>query len=306
MPTKVLVVGPIARDVTLLVDELPEDGASVLARDAVVAAGGKGGNPASAIAALGVPVALLGAVGDDAHGDAVLAELDERGVDVSAVKRLPGAATAHIVHLVQPHGHRRYVEHPAANTSVELTAPDIQAHTSANPYTLVSTALPLAAARTAASCSRAVGATVIVDASGSPETVRAVLPDTTILRCDADEAAAFTGRTPEDFESAEAIATELLAAGPRIVVVASAVGDLVARRNGPSLRLPHLPVELVDPTGGGDAFAGTLAAALAEGRPLEHAARLASAAAADTVARLGGRPRFDRASLLRRLDAAVR
>ena len=54
----VVVVGPIARDVTVLVDALPDDGDSTLARDAVVAAGGKGGNPASAVALLGVEVAL--------------------------------------------------------------------------------------------------------------------------------------------------------------------------------------------------------------------------------------------------------
>jgi sugar/nucleoside kinase (ribokinase family) len=152
--------------------------------------------------------------------------------------------TAHIVHLVEPGAHRRYVEHPGANAALNLTATAVAAHCANDTYALLSTALPLAVARTAASSARAAGATVVI-------------------------------------------------AGPD--------GNLVATRDDRRIRLPHLPAETVDPTGGGDAFIGTLTALLAAGEPLEDTAQLASAAAADTISRLGGRPRFDRAGLLRRL-----
>jgi ribokinase len=51
-------------------------------------------------------------------------------------------------------------------------------------------------------------------------------------------------------------------------------------------------VEVVDPTGGGDAFVTTFTVLHARGEPLARAGRLAAAAAAHTVAALGGRPRF--------------
>jgi ribokinase len=59
---------------------------------------------------------------------------------------------------------------------------------------------------------------------------------------------------------------------------------------GEEIHLPHLDVEVVDPTGAGDALITTLTILLCAGRSLFDAARLASAAAAHTVSHLGGRP----------------
>jgi rfaE bifunctional protein kinase chain/domain len=54
---------------------------------------GCAGNAALNLAALGVRVRLVGAVGQDALGDALLAELERGGVDVAGVERLRGRAT---------------------------------------------------------------------------------------------------------------------------------------------------------------------------------------------------------------------
>jgi ribokinase len=51
--------------------------------------------------------------------------------------------------------------------------------------------------------------------------------------------------------------------------------------------VPGFRVNAVDTTGAGDAFSGALAAAIAEGKPLPQAVRLANAAGALTVTRVG-------------------
>ena len=51
--------------------------------------------------------------------------------------------------------------------------------------------------------------------------------------------------------------------------------------------IPSFPVQVKDTTAAGDTFNAGLAVALAEGAPLEHALRFASAAAAISVTRLG-------------------
>jgi ribokinase len=56
-----------------------------------------------------------------------------------------------------------------------------------------------------------------------------------------------------------------------------------------TVELPALPVEAVDTVGAGDTLNGALAAGLAEGRPLEEAARRAVAAASLAVTRAGAR-----------------
>jgi ribokinase len=292
----VIVVGPIVRDVAMLVDALPDAGGSAVARQAVVAAGGKGGNPASAAARIGVHVELVGCVGADAAGRDVVEELGARGIGVSLVAHAAGAATGHIVHLVEPGGRRRYVEDPGANTRLEIDGAQLAAACAPDMYMLLSTAIPRGAAVVAAQAAHDAGASLVIDASGEPDTARAVLPLADVLRCDGAEARALTGREPAGDQAAAAIARELLAGaggGPRVVIVGAPGSDVVVAAGCEPLVLPHAPVQRVDPTGGGDAFVGTLTALLARGEALAPAARMASAAAADTVARLGGAPRFD-------------
>lgn len=67
---------------------------------------------------------------------------------------------------------------------------------------------------------------------------------------------------------------------------AGKAGDLLVTQRE-ELLLPRLPVEAVDATGAGDAFAAALAVGLAEERPLAEAAALGNVAAALATTKLG-------------------
>jgi ribokinase len=88
-----------------------------------------------------------------------------------------------------------------------------------------------------------------------------------------------------------------------VVVQAGEAGDLLVTGSEERL-LPRLPVERVDATGAGDAFAAALAVGLAEARPLAEAAAWGNAAAALATTRLGaqaGLPRREAVLELLRL-----
>lgn len=70
--------------------------------------GGGGANTAVALAAAGHAVMLVAAVSGDARGDALLAELERSGVDVSLVARLDRPTTRSLI-LVDPAGERTVV-----------------------------------------------------------------------------------------------------------------------------------------------------------------------------------------------------
>ena len=81
-------------------------------------------------------------------------------------------------------------------------------------------------------------------------------------------------------------AAQLAATPPSLLVTLGAAGS----RWGP-LAVPAAPVaHVVDTTGAGDAYCGTLAARLALGDDREAAMRAASGAAAATVSREGAQP----------------
>jgi ribokinase len=73
-----------------------------------------------------------------------------------------------------------------------------------------------------------------------------------------------------------------------VIVTLGANGCLVVEQE--TTRLPGTKVEAIDATAAGDAFNGTLAVALSEGKPLIEAARWAGIAAAISVTRRGAQP----------------
>ncbi|MDF5751643.1 PfkB family carbohydrate kinase [Spongiactinospora sp. TRM90649] len=81
-----LVVGSLNADYILHAGHLPEDDGSTTVR-VVTAYGGHAGNCAGALARLGASAAVLGAVGDDADGTGILADLTALGVTTRHVRR---------------------------------------------------------------------------------------------------------------------------------------------------------------------------------------------------------------------------
>jgi ribokinase len=79
-PVDVVVVGQIARDLVLLVEELPPPGTGAAVRQRREMLGGKGANQAVALAQLGVHPAVLGVVGDDRIGAEILDQARDDGV----------------------------------------------------------------------------------------------------------------------------------------------------------------------------------------------------------------------------------
>ncbi|MBI3208532.1 MAG: carbohydrate kinase family protein, partial [Candidatus Solibacter usitatus] len=110
----VLCVGNIVMDVlTRAVDEITWGGTRWV--DSIVPSlGGNGANTSATLAMLGVPVKMIGAVGEDTFGDSALARLRECGVDLSLVQRMP-QGTAASVALVRSDGTRAFLHRPGVS-----------------------------------------------------------------------------------------------------------------------------------------------------------------------------------------------
>ena len=291
MPPRIVVVGPLVRDLTVRTDHLPTTDGTARATDVVRAAGGKGGNPALTLARLGASVCVVGAVGDDECGRAVLHELWDAGVDTDWV-RVEGR-TAEIVHLVEDGGATRDLELPGCTASYVPDDALLRDACAGAAVVLVSTAMPEAAVQAAVARGRAEEALVVVDGAGPAATTRSVLHGADVVRVDAGEASALVGFAVDGPDAAERAALALRDDPfPRVAIVQSGSdGDVVASPAG-TLRLPRLPVATEDPTGAGDAFVSVVALLLSCGTPLSASARLGSAAAAHTAGRLGARTAF--------------
>lgn len=285
----VVVIGQVGRDLVLRTDGPPSTGDSteILRREELL--GGKGANQAVGLAQLGVPVALVGVVGEDAAGTAVLHQAERDGIDVSGVVRR--GITALLIDIVGQPAKRMLLEHVPQESLVRSedlnrAAPVLDAADIVSIQLQQPAQTALAAARRA----RQRGARVVADGA-PPRRIQAdLLAAVDVFRADATEAALLAGEAVTTVRQARTLAEQLLRCGPDLVALAVPdVGDLLAWPGGREL-FEFADVEVVDPTGAGDAFVAGLISALREGAEPVQAGRRAAAAARCTVRRLGGRP----------------
>jgi ribokinase len=260
------VCGSISADLIGYGPRLPRPGESVLGSEFLLAPGGKGANQAVAAARLGVASALVGAVGDDAHGELCLTALAQAGVDVGGVAVRPGVQTGVALICVDPMAENQILALPGANATVAPPAPCGAA------VWLCQGEIPAEAVEGTLAAARADGALAICNPSPANAIDARLVARFDLAVVNEHEHEAFAGSLPP---------LCVLTRGARGAVLLPA-GDEV----------PALPARAVDTTGAGDAFTGGLAAGLAEGLALPDALRLAAAAAALSVERRGCQPSY--------------
>jgi len=288
---RVVVVGSLNADLTLLVGRLPGPGETVLSSaPGTIGFGGKGGNQAAAAAAFGADVTMIGRIGDDDVGRRIRGDLAERGVDVSAVRITPGARSGGATIAVNPAGENLILVDPGANGQLSPADldPDVVDRAAA-----VLLQLEIPAQTVSAAVSMATAPVVLNPAPAAPLSA-GLLARVNVLVPNQAELALLAGAAPPAAPPAGLAATVALARklpGDLDVVVTLGAGGalVVPRRGGPVTHIGAPEVAAVDATGAGDCFCGTLAVSLAGGASLAEAARVSVAAAALSVTAAGAR-----------------
>jgi ribokinase len=271
---EVVVVGSLNQDITVAADRRPAGGETVLGRSVATAPGGKGANQAVAAARAGARVAMVGCVGADAAGEALLAGLRAAGVDAAAVRALPDAPSGTALIVVDATGENSIVVVPGANE--RLSAADAERAAAQSALVLAQLEVPEEAVVAAARGARR----FVLNASPVRQLPAELLGAADPLIVNAGEAAAITGSDDAD---PAALAAAAHALGVRSIVIT--LGGRGARWSTPdrSIERPAPAVEVVDTTGAGDVFAGTLAAHLSRGDDPETALAAAVDAGAAAV-----------------------
>jgi ribokinase len=129
---------------------------------------------------------------------------------------------------------------------------------------------------------------VVLD--GAPDSRDAeLLSAADVVRADHREAEALTGRSITGADAALKAGRALLARGPSVVALEVPGEANVLVWGDGSAVIPLTGEDVVDTTGGGDAFVAALTVALARGDRPEDAGRLATAASGRAVDHPGGR-----------------
>ena len=281
MAARVTVVGSINMDLVVSTERLPSPGETILGTDFQRFGGGKGANQALAAARMGASVQLIGKVGTDEPGRALVGDLLRAGVEISRIGRAEGPTGTAVI-TVDSQGTNTIVVVPAANAL--LTPEDVGAARDAiaeSDAVLMQLEVPMETVLAAAEIVRGAGVAVFMNPSPVQPLPDALLDGLAFLVVNETELAALTEGTGD--------ATRLFSKGVRQIVLT--LGERGARFLTPdeSREVRPFRVPGVDSTAAGDAFLGALAATLSE-RGIEAALETASAAGALATTRMGAQP----------------
>lgn len=302
---EVAVFGSLNADLTVRTGRFPRPGETVGGQDLVILPGGKSANQAVQAALLGARVRMIGSVGRDGHGDLLIESLQSAGVDVTAVQR-EDVATGTAVITVDGAGDNTIVVSPGANARVDVSM--AQRHRDViRDARVLGLCLEVSpdAVEAAASIARDAGTLVVLNNSpfhpvlsaGLLEAIDVLVVNeqelTDMLEAGAPGAVGEPERDRDDDATDWSdCARRLTAMGvPSAVVTLGGRGSIVIEGDE-LIPIDPFPVDVVDTTGAGDSFLGTLLAALAAGATLQEAAGAASAVSAYSTNSVGAQASY--------------
>ena len=290
VPT-IAVVGSSNMDLVVKSNRIPATGETILGGDFIMAPGGKGANQAVAAAKLGAQVFFIAKLGDDIFGLQSLNNFKKESVNTKYVLQTKDAPSGVALIMVDGEGNNVIVVAPGANN--KLSPEDVKKAESdiASSGALVAQLeVPIETIEFAAGLANKSNVPFILDPAPAQKLSPKLLNMVDVLTPNETEAQILTGIEVKDQESASVAAKKLLECGVKnVILTMGASGYLSAGKEGMEF-VPARKVTAADSTAAGDAFTGSFAVGLAQGKTLSEAALFANNVAAVSVTRMGAQP----------------
>ena len=288
-----LCVGILVADVFVPpLERLPAAGELLATDDFLLQPGGCAANTAIALGKLGVRAAVCGRVGDDLLGHFVERDLEGREIDTSGIRRTEGYGTSKTVIIPVAGEDRRFIHTFGANAA--LTAGDIEpAALEAAEVVYIGGYLILPSLREDELAerlreARARGTRIVLDVAVPvgqklpADAASLLLPLADYFVPNLDEARALTEESDPRRQ-----AERFLEHGANTVVIKLGEQGAYVRSGEQAFEVLAPPVEVVEPSGAGDAFAAGLMVGILEGWELERSVRFASVIGGSACSALG-------------------
>lgn len=285
---RLIVLGSVNADHVVRVEQFPRPGETLVGHDYQVIPGGKGANQAVAAARFGADIGFIACVGADDFGSRMISEFQKDGMDTRAVMQVPDKPTGIAFIQIAASGENSIVISAEANAC--LTPKAIEPHLAyvrQAETLLMQLESPMETIMLAAVEARKAGVTVILNPAPARPLPDELLASLTMITPNETEAAVLTGVEVRSEADARKAAAILRGKGVgSVIITLGAQGAFYSGPDGDRL-IPGFRVQATDTTAAGDTFNGAFAGALQEGLGIDEAIRMAHAAAAISVTRLG-------------------
>jgi ribokinase len=275
----ITVIGSINMDLVTSTNQIPKVGETVLGNSFHTIPGGKGANQAVAAARLGSDVTMVGAVGNDSFGKALVEHLTNEGINTENIMKVKDTSTG-IASIILSEADNSIIVVPGANNHItpEVIEKHIDIIINSN-ILLLQLEIPLKSVIRAVEIAKKNGILTILNPAPIQKLPKELLEMVDFV-------------TPNEHEQAQLFASidgtdkELEKLKEKCIVTKGSKGVIIYK-NGEKIEIPSIQVEAVDTTGAGDSFNGALATALCERLEIEEACRFANVVGAISVTKLG-------------------
>ncbi|HET7540864.1 MAG TPA: ribokinase [Polyangiaceae bacterium] len=302
---RVHVMGSLNMDLIVEVARPPKPGETVFGRSVKTLPGGKGANQALAAARAGATVTMIGSVGKDAFGADLRHFLASNAVDVQHVSLAESAPTGTALVVVESNGENSIIVVPGANEHLGPSSV-LGVPIASGDFALCQFETPPPTVECFFQHCRRVGVRTVLNPAPFRPDCESIFQLSDVLVLNETELSALAGEPSLGQASTENVLTAALKIRTHLeqtVVVTLGSKGAVAVHDDARLVISGWQVPVLDTTGAGDAFTGSLTAGLALGESLEDALMYANAAAAISVQRAGAGPSIPQRSEVERFLA---
>ncbi|MGG0471475.1 ribokinase [Priestia aryabhattai] len=288
----VVVIGSLNFDIIVKQQRMPNKGETFTADELVQGPGGKGANQAAQCAKLGLPTVMVGKVGDDRFGEALVGSLTAFGVNTSYIKKL-GSTGMGLVH-VMPDGDYYSTIVKGANDLITRNDIDEIAHLlDSSSFIVLQQEIPEDVIEYIITKYETNDDLKIVLNNAPAREVREdILRYVDVLVVNETEASFMSGKTINSAADAINIGKEMLPlTGGMVVITLGKDGSVVVTESYSNF-FPAENVQAIDATGAGDSFIGALIYAMSEGLSIDQCMKFATHISAITVTKEGGQHSF--------------
>lgn len=286
---KIAVVGSLNMDIVIETPHMPKGGETISGRNVTLIPGGKGANQAYAVGKLGGDITMIGAVGRDSSGDALLENLKSVNVNVSGIRRMEEGVTGQAYITVDDHGENSIIL--IAGTNRLVTKELIDDHMDVLrecDIVIMQLEIPLDVVEYVKEFAVEEGKTVIVD----PAPAISNIPDhfwkgIDYIKPNETELAILTGLKMETREELVQGARMMIEKGVKNVIVTLGGDGCLFVTNETEEFFPSHKVKAVDTTAAGDSFTAAFALALSQGKEYKEAIELGQKVSSIVVTRKG-------------------
>lgn len=286
---KIVVVGSLNMDVVIETPHMPERGETISGRKIDLVSGGKGANQAYALGKLGGDVTMIGAVGKDAAGEAILESLRSVNVNVEGIRQMEDGTTGQAFIAVDDDGDNSIIIIAGTNGMVTKELIDEKADIiRESDIVIMQFEIPLEVVEYVKEMAVKEGKTVIVDpAPAVPGLPEHFWNGIDYIKPNETELAILTGMKMNTREELVKGARVMIGKGVKnVIVTLGKEGCLMVTEDTEEFFCPY-KVKALDTTAAGDSFTAAFALALSQGKTYGEAVSLGQKVSSIAVTRKG-------------------